>query len=196
MTQPISREQSGQTKAGCLTTAQMAAVALMTAVTCVLGPLAIPIVVSPVPLSLTNLVLFLSLYILKTQKALLSYLIYLLLGIAGLPVFSGFGGGLGKLAGPTGGYLVGFIFMILVSGFFVERFANKRLICVGAFALGALICNIFGTVWLCWQLKVDFGAGLAMGVIPYLPGDTVKIILAAIAGPEISRRVRQAAGNI
>ena len=103
MTQPISREQPGQAKAGRLTTVQMAAVALMTAVTCVLGPLAIPIVVSPVPLSLTNLVLFLSLYILKTKKALISYLIYLLLGIAGLPVFSGFSGGLGKLAGPTGG---------------------------------------------------------------------------------------------
>ena len=187
MTQPISREQPGQAKAGRLTTVQMAAVALMTAVTCVLGPLAIPIVVSPVPLSLTNLVLFLSLYILKTKKALISYLIYLLLGIAGLPVFSGFSGGLGKLAGPTGGYLVGFIFMILVSGFFVERFANKRLICAGALVLGALVCNIFGTVWLCWQLKVDFGAGLAMGVIPYLPGDSAKII---------SRRVHQAVGNI
>ena len=196
MTQPISREQPGQAKAGRLTTVQMAAVALMTAVTCVLGPLAIPIVVSPVPLSLTNLVLFLSLYILKTKKALISYLIYLLLGIAGLPVFSGFSGGLGKLAGPTGGYLVGFIFMILVSGFFVERFANKRLICAGALVLGALVCNIFGTVWLCWQLKVDVGAGLAMGVIPYLPGDSAKIILAVITGPEISRRVHQAVGNI
>lgn len=196
MTQPISREQPGQAKAGRLTTVQMAAVALMTAVTCVLGPLAIPIVVSPVPLSLTNLVLFLSLYILKTKKALISYLIYLLLGIAGLPVFSGFSGGLGKLAGPTGGYLVGFIFMILVSGFFVERFANKRLICAGALVLGALVCNIFGTVWLCWQLKVDFGAGLAMGVIPYLPGDSAKIILAVITGPEISRRVHQAVGTI
>ncbi len=196
MSQPISQEQSKTARTGRLTTAQMTAVALMTAITCVLGPLAIPIIVSPVPISLTNLVLFLSLYILKTKKALLSYLIYLFLGIAGLPVFSGFSGGLGKLAGPTGGYLVGFIFMILISGFFVERFVNKRLICIGALALGALICNIFGTVWLCWQLKVDFGAGLAMGVIPYLPGDCAKIILAAIAGPEISKRVHQAVGTI
>lgn len=196
MTRPISTEQPGQAKAGRLTTAQMAAIALMTAVTCVLGPLAIPIVVSPVPLSLTNLVLFLSIYILKTKKALISYLIYLLLGIAGLPVFSGFSGGLGKLAGPTGGYLVGFIFMILVSGLLIERFSSKRLICAGALVLGALICNAFGTAWLCWQLKVDFGAGLAMGVIPYLPGDAAKIILAVIAGPEISRRVHQAVGNI
>lgn len=197
MTQPISREQQpGQTKTGRLTTVQMAAVALMTAVTCVLGPLAIPIIVSPVPISLTNLVLFLSLYILKTKKALISYLIYLLLGIAGLPVFSGFSGGLGKLAGPTGGYLVGFIFMILISGFFIERFSNNRLLCAGALALGAMICNAFGTAWLCWQLKVGFGAGLAMGVIPYLPGDSAKIILAVIAGPEISRRVHQAIGNI
>ena len=89
-------------------------VALFTAITCILAPLSIPIPISPVPITLTNLVLFISLYILSWKEALISYILYLLLGICGLPVFSGFSGGIGKLAGPTGGYLAGFIFLILI----------------------------------------------------------------------------------
>lgn len=81
------------------------------------SPLSIPIPISPVPITLTNLVLFISLYILSWKEALISYILYLLLGICGLPVFSGFSGGIGKLAGPTGGYLAGFIFLILIAGF-------------------------------------------------------------------------------
>ena len=84
----------------------------MTAVTCILGPLAIPI--GPVPVSLTPLAVFLSVYILGTKGGTLAYLLYLLIGAVGVPVFSGFTGGLGKLAGPTGGYLVGFILMALI----------------------------------------------------------------------------------
>ena len=85
----------------------LTATALMTAVTCILAPLSVPI--GPVPISLTNFVIFLSLYLLNWKKGTLSLLIYLLLGLAGLPVFSGFAGGIAKLAGPTGGYIIGFI---------------------------------------------------------------------------------------
>ena len=81
--------------------------ALMAAVTCILAPLSIPI--GPVPISFTNLAIYLSLYLLGWKKGTISYLIYLLLGLVGLPVFSGFTGGPAKLAGPTGGYIIGFI---------------------------------------------------------------------------------------
>ena len=83
-----------------LTTAQMTVAALMTAVMCILGPMALPLPVSPVPISLTNLVLYFMIYILGTKLSLISLGIYLLLGAVGLPVFSGFAGGLGKLAAP------------------------------------------------------------------------------------------------
>ena len=79
----------------------MVVTALMAAVTCILAPLSVPI--GPVPISLTNFAIYLSLYLLDWKKGTLSYLIYLLLGLVGLPVFSGFTGGLAKLAGPTGG---------------------------------------------------------------------------------------------
>ena len=92
----------------------MALAALMTAVTCVLAPMSIPI--GPVPISLTNLVIYFSLYLLGWKWGTVSYLVYVLIGMAGLPVFSGFTGGLGKLAGPTGGYIVGFLPMAVIAG--------------------------------------------------------------------------------
>ena len=99
-----------------MSTRQMTIIALMTAVTCILGPLAIPLPFSPVPISFTNLAIYFSIFVLGTYSATVSYLVYLLIGMVGLPVFSGFAGGFGKMAGPTGGYLVGFIFMALIAG--------------------------------------------------------------------------------
>ncbi len=79
---------SGETKRSGLSTKQIALIGLTTAVTCVAGPLAIPIPFSPVPISFTNLVIYLALYVLGMKAGTLSYLVYLLLGFAGLPVFS------------------------------------------------------------------------------------------------------------
>ena len=76
-------------------TKRMVWIALFTAITCILAPLSIPIPISPVPITLTNLVLFISLYLLSWKEALTSYILYLLLGVCGLPVFSGFSGGIG-----------------------------------------------------------------------------------------------------
>ena len=78
-------------------TKQLAMIALMTALTCVLAPLSIPI--GPVPISFTNFVIYLALYLLGWKKGTVSYLVYLLIGIVGLPVFSGFVGGIGKIRG-------------------------------------------------------------------------------------------------
>lgn len=172
-----------------LTTKDLTLIGLMTAVMCVLSPIAIPIPVSPVPISLGNLAIFLSLYVLGMKKGFISYLIYFLLGIVGLPVFSGFSGGLGKAAGPTGGYLIGFFFMALIAGFFIEKWHGKKSMSLIGMVLGALVCNIIGTVWLSRQLDISFMAGLGSGVIPYLPGDAVKIILAALVGPVLKKAV-------
>ena len=172
-----------------LTTAQMTVAALMTAVMCILGPMALPLPVSPVPISLTNLVLYFMIYILGTKLSLISLGIYLVLGAVGLPVFSGFAGGLGKLAGPTGGYLLGFVFMTIISGFAVERFPGRPVICGAGMILGTAVCYLFGTVWLAGQMSLSFPAALGIGVIPYLPGDAVKIILAVVLGPGIRRAV-------
>lgn len=165
-------------------------IAMMTAITCILAPLSIPIPVSPVPISLTNLVLLISVYILGWKDASISFIIYLLLGLAGLPVFSGFSGGLGKIAGPTGGYLAGFIFMTVIAGLAVDIFSGKRLPAVIGMVLGTAVAYAFGTAWLAIQMDLTFISALSIGVLPYLAGDTLKIILAVIAGPMLKKRLR------
>ncbi len=177
-----------------MTTAHMTVTALMTAITCILGPLSLPIPISPVPVSLTNLVIYFMAYVLGAKLSVISYMVYLLLGMAGLPVFSGFSGGLAKLAGPTGGYLIGFIFLAAIAGFCVEKFPGKIYMHVAGMAIGTAVCYAFGTVWLSGQLGRTFLEGLGIGVIPYLPGDTIKIIAAVIVGPQIKKslsRVRR-----
>ena len=104
----------------------MVLMALFAALTCVLAPLAVPI--GPVPISLTNLVIYFSLYVLGWQRATITYIVYLLLGLVGLPVFSGFEGGVGKVAGPTGGYLIGFIFMAIVCGLLMQVKKDKKIV--------------------------------------------------------------------
>ena len=166
-------------------TKQMVLIALMTAVTCVLGPLSIPLPFSPVPISLTNFAIFLAIFVLGMKSGTISFIIYLLLGAIGVPVFSSFRGGLQVLAGPTGGYLIGFIFLALIMGFALDHFNRKLVPTIIGMIIGMAVCYAFGTVWLAKLLSLSFKEGLMMGVIPYLAGDAAKIIIAAIVGPKL-----------
>lgn len=161
---------------------EMTTISLMTAVLCIIGPIAIPL--GTIPISLTNFILYLMLYISNTKSCCTSYCLYLLLGIVGLPVFSGFSGGLAKLAGPTGGYLAGFIFLILTLGF-------SHSPCVGMI-LGTLIAYLFGTIWFCMQMKCTLYYALTICVFPFLIGDAIKILLACKIGPIIRKTLRRA----
>ena len=166
-------------------TKQMVLIALMTAVTCVLGPLSIPLPFSPVPISLTNFAIFLAIFVLGMKSGTISFIIYLLLGAVGVPVFSSFRGGFQVLAGPTGGYLIGFIFLALIMGFALDHFDRKLVPTIIGMIIGMAVCYACGTVWLAKLLSLSFKEGLMMGVIPYLAGDVAKIIIAAIVGPKL-----------
>lgn len=163
--------------------------AVMTAVTCVLAPMSIPI--GPVPISFTNLAIYLSLYLLGWKMGTVSYLMYLLIGAIGVPVFSGFSGGLGKLLGPTGGYIIGFIPMAIISGLVIEKY-NNRIFQFVAMVLGTAVCYALGTAWFCVIMDVGIAAALGMCVIPFIPGDIAKIILALMVGPVLRNRLRNA----
>lgn len=163
---------------------------LMTAVICILGPFSLPIPGSPVPITLTNFALYTAVYVLGMKAGTISCLLYLCLGAVGLPIFSSFSGGLGKLAGPTGGYLIGFLFLALIQGLFMHLFPEKNTAAVIGMILGTAVCYFFGTVWLAWQMHLSFGAALVAGVIPYLPGDGIKIIIAALIGPKLHAAVK------
>lgn len=170
----------------------LALTGVMAAVICVLGPLSIPIPISPVPISLTNLALYFTVYVIGMKRGALSYIIYLLIGCVGVPVFSGFTGGPSKLFGFTGGYLIGFIFLALICGFFVDKWPEKRWLHFIGMVLGTAVCYLFGTVWYAYLAGLTFAAALWGAVIPFLPGDFVKIILALILGPQIRKKLQSA----
>lgn len=169
----------------------IAIVGLMTALICVLGPLSVPLPFSPVPISLTNLAIYFTIYVIGMKRGTLSYLIYLLIGFVGLPVFSAFTGGPGKLLGPTGGYLIGFIFMALICGVFIEKWPAKLYLHFIGMVLGTAVCYVFGTVWLAYQAGMSFSAALAAGVIPFIPGDLVKIVIAMLVGPQVNKKLKR-----
>lgn len=175
---------------------QLTLIGVMTAVTCILGPLSIPLPFSPVPISFTNFVLYLSVIILGMRNSTISFLIYLLIGLTGLPVFSGFSGGFGKFAGPTGGYLIGFIFLTIISGFFADHYKRKTIPVIIGMIIGTTVCYLFGTIWLALQMQIPFMSALAVGVIPYLPGDIIKIVLGCIIGIKIRVNIQNAIHDI
>lgn len=185
--QNIEKESLQSKKINGLPLRDMTATAVFTALLCILAPMSVPI--GPVPISLTNLVIYLSLYILGMKKGTISYLLYMLIGIIGLPVFSGFTGGPAKLLGPTGGYLVGFIFITLMGGFVIERLKEKYILHFAAFVVSTAVCYAFGTVWFVYLMKCTFAYALTVCVFPFIIVDLCKMILAIIFGNIIRKRL-------
>ena len=170
-----------------INTRQLTLIGLIAAVTCILGPLSLPIGI--VPISLTNLAIYFAIYVLGRKRGTISYIVYLFIGLIGLPVFSGFSGGFTKLFGPTGGYLIGFIFMAFISGIFIDKFSSKIYMCFLGMVLGTIVTYIFGSAWLAYEAHIGFNKALAVGVLPFIPGDIVKIVIASLIGPQIRNRL-------
>lgn len=170
-------------------TKQMTLIGLTTAILCIMAPFSLILPISPIPISLGTLAIYFCVIILDTRKAVLSVLLYILLGFVGLPVFSGFTGGAGKLFGPTGGYIFGYIFMALICGFFVDHFLHRKSLLVWGMVLGTAVCYLFGTIWLAYQASLTFSQALLSAVIPFLPGDIIKLALALLIGLEIRKRL-------
>lgn len=161
----------------------------MIAALCILGPLTLPVGV--VPLSFVNLALLIGVYTLGQRLCVLSCAGYLLVGLVGLPVFSGFGSGFAKLAGPTGGYLVGYFFLTAIAGWGMSRFRAKSLqfLCIAG---GMLVSYGVGTAWFCVLTGQSVAAAVGFCVLPFLPLDFIKIITAMYMGPIICKRLKQA----
>lgn len=169
---------------------QIAVIGVMTAVICILAPFSLPI--GPVPISFTNLAIYIALYVLGMKRGTISYLIYLLIGLVGVPVFSGFTGGPQKLFGPTGGYLIGFIPMAVIAGIVIDKYMKKWYFCLLAMIAGTWVCYLFGTAWLAFQANMTFKAALAAGVIPFIIEDLIKMVLALLIGPQIHKQLVKA----
>lgn len=162
-----------------------------------------PIPGTAVPISGQTMAVLLTGALLGSRLGALSVMAYLVQGAMGLPVFAfsplmGYGGGIARLAGPTGGYLIGFVAMAFVVGFLAERGWDRRFWTTAlAMLCGNAVLYLFGLPWLAhffspswlsgWQLDfryLDPTNGLLMaGLYPFIPGDLIKLILAAIALP-------------
>ena len=164
-------------------------VAFMAAVMAVLSPISLPI--GPVPISLATFAVCLSATVLGKNLSTLAYLLYLLLGIFGLPVFSNYEAGLAKLLGPTGGYLIGMIFLSYLGGLGLERFSKEPLLQYAFFLLGMLFCYILGTLWLARLLSFSFFKALAVGVIPFIIPDCIKVFLAVELGKRMKKSLKK-----
>ena len=173
-------------------TKNMVLIALMTALMCILSPVSLPLPFTPVPITLAVLIVYFCAYVLDPISSLICILIYFLLGLVGLPVFASYRSGLGVILGPTGGYLVGYLFIAYICSLVFSKFPKNIIYHVLAMTLSVAICLILGTFWFVFRKEgVTFIQGLSLCVIPFIPGAIIKIIIAAIAGPEILKRIKK-----
>ena len=142
--------------------------AVMAAVACVLAPISIPI--GPISITGGTLAIYLTAYLLGGVWGTVSTLVYLLVGMVGLPVFSNYMGGAGRLAGPTGGYLVGYLPMALLAGMVIQWSAHRF---NGKGTLGTVLA-------------------LAACVFPFIPFDLAKMVIALTVGMPVRRRLERA----
>lgn len=167
--------------------------ALMAAILCIAGPIVIPVGI--VPMSFANMAIYFAIILLDKKQAVASTVVYLLIGLTGIPVFSGFSGGAGKLFGPTGGYLIGYLFLCWIAGTILEVLEKmkkkkrgfKQIVALG---IGTIGVYFVGTLWLMYQSNLNFMEALSVGVLPFIIFDAVKIVAAVIFGNTIKKRIQ------
>jgi biotin transport system substrate-specific component len=138
--------------------------------------LAIPI--GPVPIVLQSLFIFLSGLLLGSRWGVASVGVYLLAGALGLPVFAGGVGGIGRFAGPTGGYLLGFLPAVYVIGLITEKTRKCVVFDVFAMVCGSIIIYSCGVSWLKILTGMTLAKTMVVGIYPFILGDVLKIVAA------------------
>ena len=165
--------------------------ALFAAVIALLSPFAIPL--GPVPITLSLLAVLLSAVVLDWKQAAAAVAVYILLGVIGLPVFSGGKGGAAVLAGATGGYIWSYILCAviasLVAGKTRAQGAKRMLITAIGCACGVIVCYICGTLQFSAVAGRTFVEALSVCVIPFIIPDLIKCACAAILGTQIKNRI-------
>ena len=150
-----------------------------------------------IPVTLQTFAVCLVTALLGLKTGLCSVVCFILLGAAGIPVFSGFRGGIGVLLGITGGYIIGFILTALTVGLAVKKPGHGLSVLIPAMAVGILLCYAFGTAWFIIVYTrtdgpVSLGAALGWCVVPYLIPDGVKILLAALLARRLAPLIPKA----
>ncbi|MFH1714675.1 MAG: biotin transporter BioY [Elusimicrobiota bacterium] len=161
-------------------------VSIFAALTAVGAYIVIPI--GPVPITLQNVFVLLSGYALGSKKGALSQIVYIIIGLIGIPVYARGGSGLGHLLGPTGGYIFGFVVSAVCVGGIIKNPRNAGIIRIFlGFALGILAIYVCGTIQLMFVSELNLHKAVSIGVLPFIPIDLLKIIILTI----IIRYIRQ-----
>jgi len=173
---------------------RVAAVLFVTALTAAAAQISIPLPFTPVPFTLQPMVVLLGGAALGARLGMSSQVLYLFLGIAGLPVFAAsplLPQGFGRLLGPTGGYLLSYPLAAFAAGWLAERSFDRRyLTSLIAMAVGLTIVFACGVAWLAWLAQpasVGLSAALRTGLVPFLAADAIKVALAATVLPTVWR---------
>lgn len=156
----------------------LALCALFAALVAICSQIQIPLPMIPINLALFGV--YLAGALLGRRGGAISLIVYTLLAAVGAPVLAGFSGGLGILLGKTGGYVIGYIFAAYVTGLVVDFWGERYWqLCLGMLA-GCVLCYAFGTIWFMQVSGNSLAVSLGYCVLPFLPGDVVKILLAAL----------------
>ncbi|WP_376788780.1 biotin transporter BioY [Thermoflexus sp.] len=161
--------------------------------TAMMAQIAIPLPFTPVPITGQTLAVLLTGAALGSRRGALSMVAYVLEGSLGLPVFAGGTAGLKRLTGPTGGYLIGFIAAAFVTGWLAERGWDRRPLSTAlAMLAGNVVIYLFGLPWLAMFLGGFLGpkGALVLGLLPFIPGDLLKLFLATLLLPSVWGVVR------
>jgi biotin transport system substrate-specific component len=171
---------------------RLAAVVFVTALTAVAAQVSVPLPFTPVPFTLQPMVVLLGGAVLGSRLGAASQVLYLLLGVVGLPVFAAspvLPQGLLRLLGPTGGYLISYPFAAWVAGVLAERGFDRRYVTsVAAMAAGLLVVFAGGVAWLALMARptsVGFERALQTGFYPFIPADVLKLFVAAAIMPAV-----------
>ena len=165
--------------------AMLVRIALGAALITVCSWFAIPYPASDISFTLQTFAVFAIAGLLGWRAGCASVLVWIALGACGVPVFSGFSNLYALIAKPSAGYVVGFLFIALIVGMFAERFGRRLWSLAAGMVLGLLVCYFFGTAWFVIRYAsvngaIALGSVLGMCVVPYLPVDAAKIVLAVI----------------
>ena len=168
-------------------------IALFSAIIVICSLITIP---SAIPFTLQTFAIFLSLNILGAKKGIISIIIYILLGVVGLPVFSGFNGGIGALLNITGGYIIGFTFSALTYWLVTSIFSKKprKMVNLIASFLGLIVCYFFGTIWYILLFvkdggSISFASALTICVLPFIIPDIFKILLSVTLSEKVKNHI-------
>lgn len=144
----------------------------------------IVIPIGPVPITAQTFAVLLTGALLGSRLGAMAMIVYLIEGASGLPFFYGGHSGLAHLFGPTGGYLVSFPAAAFITGAFAENGWDKRFAtAVVAMAVGSVVILLAGWAWFAIVMHTSLSTSFKVGVLPHIPGDIIKILLAAAVLP-------------